>query len=402
MTFWDRVEERTRTSGAAESIEEPRAIVRLATGGFLGAALNAALLATLFFIFSEEASGWAGIALTGAYLGSWVIFVSTGSLWGAFTLLATASMANNTFVHVDMGGYANSGAYFMWGIAATVSAALVLRRSGTVAIGVFYAALAVVFGFAEQTLQASRPPPDPTLPAILFPYILIGTLTLVVPVLVYFLGRLAAERERSEALLLNVLPESIAERLKREPGVIADQYAECSVLFADIAGFTNHTERVEPQDLVEELNMVFSAFDDLADRHGVQKIKTIGDGYMAVAGVPMARDDHLDAACRMALDMQQSMDSLADRLHAHLQLRIGINTGPAVAGIIGTTRFSYDLWGDTVNTASRMESHGEPGQIQVTDRVYRAARDRFDFTPVGTVDVKGKGPMKTYTLSGLH
>ncbi|MFQ5967586.1 MAG: adenylate/guanylate cyclase domain-containing protein [Acidimicrobiia bacterium] len=400
MTFWDRLEQRTRASGAAETIEDPGAIVRLATGGFSGAAVNAALITTLFFSLGEPTSGWAGVALTAAYLGSWVIFAATGSLWGAFTLLAVASMANNTFVHLAMGGYANSGAYFMWGIAATVSSALVLRRPGTIAVGVFYGVLAIVFGFLEQTLQAGRPPPDPALPAILFPYILIGTLTLVVPVLVYFLGRLAAERERAESLLLNVLPESIAERLKRDPGVIADDYPACSVLFADLVGFTSHTQQVSAQELVEELNRIFSAFDGLADRHGVQKIKTLGDGYMAVAGVPIPRDDHLDVACQMALDMQKSMGRLAEDLHSDLRLRIGINTGPAVAGIIGTTRFSYDLWGDTVTTASRMESHGEAGQIQVTDAVFRAAKDRFHFAPVGTIDVKGKGPMETYTLSG--
>ena len=282
----------------------------------------------------------------------------------------------------------------------SVVATLALTRWTVVAVGAYWLTAAAVFGFLEQALQASRPAPDPALPAVIGPYTMILITVLLVPVMAYLLSRLGAERSRAEALLLNVLPESVARRLKTATTVIADDFAECSVLFADISGFTAYTRKVSPHELVERLNAVFSTFDDLAARHGAQKIKTIGDGYMAVAGVPDPRNDHLEVICRLALDMRKAVGELSHELDGDVQVRIGISTGPVVAGIIGTSRFSYDLWGDTVNLASRMESYGEPGQIQVSASVRDQGRHLFDFQTIGMIDVKGIGPTETYLLRG--
>jgi class 3 adenylate cyclase len=214
------------------------------------------------------------------------------------------------------------------------------------------------------------------------------------------LQRLLQERARSEALLLNVLPAAIAARLKRAPGTIADQYPAVTVLFADIAGFTPFSADLPPATLVAHLNTLFSAFDRLAAQYGVEKIKTIGDAYMGVAGAPVARPDHAVAGAELALAMQAALPALSAELGVPLAVRIGLHTGPVVAGVIGTQKFSYDLWGDTVNTASRMESHGASGEIHCSESAYLALCDNFLFTPRGTIDIKGKGPMPTYFLRG--
>jgi class 3 adenylate cyclase len=199
------------------------------------------------------------------------------------------------------------------------------------------------------------------------------------------------EREKSERLLLNVLPASIAARLKQTEGVIADGFPEVTVLFADIVDFTGRSEQITPEQVVEVLNDLFSTFDQLTRRHGLEKIKTIGDAYMVVGGLPEPRTDHAEAVADMALAILREVAGRSDPGGRPLQVRIGIDTGPVVAGVIGTSRFSYDLWGDTVNTASRMESHGIPGCIQVTGRTYRRLRDRYRFQRRGPIPVKGEG-----------
>ena len=211
---------------------------------------------------------------------------------------------------------------------------------------------------------------------------------------------LALEQERSERLLLNVLPAPIAERLKRADGVIADAFPEATVLFADLVDFTRQSRRITPAQVVEVLDGLFSAFDELASRHGLEKIKTIGDAYMVAGGLPGPRPDHAAAVADMALAIREEVPRHRVPGGEPLAVRIGIDTGPVVAGVIGRQRFIYDLWGDTVNTASRMESHGLPGCIQVTDRTYERLRDRYRFRRRGPIDVKGKGEMVTWLLLG--
>jgi class 3 adenylate cyclase len=202
----------------------------------------------------------------------------------------------------------------------------------------------------------------------------------------------------SEALLLNVLPKSIAERLKRDSGTIAEHHDEVTVLFADVVDFTPFTERTAPARVVGVLDEIFSAFDNLAERHGLEKIKTIGDAYMVASGLPDHRDDHAGAAADMALEMLAEVSRLSAALDLGLQIRIGMDSGPVLAGVIGRRRFIYDLWGDTVNTASRMESHGLPGRIQVTESMYQRLRSAYRFEDRGEVEIKGKGRMRAYLL----
>jgi class 3 adenylate cyclase len=208
------------------------------------------------------------------------------------------------------------------------------------------------------------------------------------------------ERKKSERLLLNVLPASIAARLKQTEGVIADRFSDVTVLFADIVDFTRRSQQIAPEQVVQALNDLFSSFDRLAQRHGLEKIKTVGDAYMVAGGLPDPRPDHAQAVAEMALAIRDEVASRVDPSGQPLAVRIGMDTGPVVAGVIGTSKFSYDLWGDTVNTASRMESHGVPGCIQVTARTYERLRDGYGFERRGSIPVKGKGEIVTYFLVG--
>ena len=213
---------------------------------------------------------------------------------------------------------------------------------------------------------------------------------------------LLAERERSEQLLLNVLPAPIAARLKQGEEVIADGFAEVTVLFADLVDFTRRSQETTPDRVVRLLDELFTALDRLAERHGLEKIKTVGDAYMAVGGLPEPRPDHAEAVAEMALAVREEVPRHLDPGGRPLQVRIGIDTGPVVAGVIGRRKFSYDLWGDTVNTASRMETNGVPGCIQVTDRAHRRLRDRYRFERRGPVEIKGKGELVTWFLVGRN
>jgi class 3 adenylate cyclase len=213
-------------------------------------------------------------------------------------------------------------------------------------------------------------------------------------------SELVAEKQTSERLLLNVLPAPIADRLKTGESLIVDRFEAVSVLFADIVGFTAVASRTSPEELVTMLNELFSTFDRLAEKHGLEKIKTIGDAYMVVAGIPQPVADHAVAITHMALDMMSGIEEYSKRTGANLTIRVGIHTGSVVAGVIGTKKFIYDLWGDTVNTASRMESTGLPGRVQVSEATYQLLKDLFEFEDRGPIEVKGKGQMSVYLLIG--
>ncbi|WP_446350893.1 adenylate/guanylate cyclase domain-containing protein [Coleofasciculus sp. F4-SAH-05] len=211
---------------------------------------------------------------------------------------------------------------------------------------------------------------------------------------------LKREKQKVENLLLNILPQPIAKQLQHEPGLIAQKHEDVTILFADLVKFTQLAGQISPQELVSLLNMIVSAFDRLAQKHGLEKIKTIGDAYMVVGGLPTPQSNHVDAIAQMALDMQQSLEHINTSTGKNFRLRIGINTGVVIAGVIGTTKFSYDIWGDAVNIASRMESRGQPDKIQVTETTYQRLRDKYELVERGFIRVKGKGKMKTYWLIG--
>ncbi|MFN7131491.1 MAG: adenylate/guanylate cyclase domain-containing protein [Myxococcales bacterium] len=208
------------------------------------------------------------------------------------------------------------------------------------------------------------------------------------------------ERARSDALLHNLLPPAVASRLKAGGGRIAEYFPSATILFCDIVGFTGLSERVPAGALVATLDELFSSFDALADRFGLEKIKTIGDAYMAVAGVPQPRPDHARQAVEMALAMREAVAAHAFPGGERLRIRIGIHTGPVVAGVIGKKKLVYDLWGDAVNTASRLESHGLPGAIHVSEATAAALDEQFELEPRGPVELKGKAPMRTFLVSG--
>lgn len=211
---------------------------------------------------------------------------------------------------------------------------------------------------------------------------------------------LDSERKRSGDLLLNILPESVASRLMANPNNIVDSFANVSILFADIEGFTNYATKISPEELVSFLNDLFTKFDELAHRYGLEKIKTIGDCYMVASGVPVENADHANLITCFALDVLQLMGNINKGKDLPLSIRIGISSGPVVAGVIGTKKFIYDIWGDTVNMASRMESHGIAGQIQINSSTYELIQDDFEITRRGEIDVKGKGTTTTFIVKG--
>jgi class 3 adenylate cyclase len=215
-----------------------------------------------------------------------------------------------------------------------------------------------------------------------------------------FIKKLQIEQDKSEKLLLNILPKPIADRLKRGERVIADSFPEVTVLFSDLVGFTQLSAGVSASQLVEKLNEIFLAFDILTELHGLEKIKTIGDAYMLVGGLPTPRLDHAEAVADMAMDMFDAIKRLNFQHDSNFNIRVGIHTGPVVAGVIGKNKFNYDLWGDAVNIASRMESHGIPGNIQISEATYKRIQDKFNCESRGLIDIKGKGQMHTYFLKG--
>jgi len=214
------------------------------------------------------------------------------------------------------------------------------------------------------------------------------------------LEALQKQMKETERLLLNILPKPIAERLKQGSGIVADRFDEVTVLFADIVGFTRLAAQRSPTELVAWLNEIFSSFDELVEQYGVEKIKTIGDKYMVAEGLPAPRPDHAEAVAEMALDMKDEIALFNKKNDMSFDMRMGINTGPVVAGVIGAKKFIYDLWGDTVNIASRMETHGLAGHIQVTEATHRRLRGRYLLKERGVINVKNTEAMVTYFLVG--
>ena len=307
---------------------------------------------------------------------------------------------------ISLGGYRESGAMVIWSLVAPMGAMLFTGRRE--AIGWFVGFIAVVtLGAAlEPILRDGNNLPDW---AIFVLYVMnIGTpFTLAIILLMHFLTQkdaamemLHQEQEKSDRFLLNVLPKEIVPILKGDDTTIADHFESVSVLFADVGGFTSLSARLPPRQMDDLLNEVFSFFDTLADKYSLEKIRTIGGNYMIASGVPVPRADHAHALVGMALEMMSHVGENRGGHDLKLQFRLGMNSGPAVAGVIGRQKFHYDLWGDAVNTASRMESHGVPGKIQIARPTYDLIKDDFVCVPRGLVEVKGKGQMETWFLEG--
>ena len=312
------------------------------------------------------------------------------------------------FLMVMLGGFVNGSGVVLWALLSPLGALLFSGRRQAVLWLLAYLVLVVVSAAVEPLLDEETN--LPTAVVIVFFGMNISAVSLISIVLLrYFVGQkdmamrlLHEEQTKSERLLLNVLPGDIAAILKDDDQTIADEFEEVSILFADVVGFTNLSTQLPPQEMVEVLNGVFLHFDSLAEKHGVEKIGTIGDAYFAASGVPSPRGDHAHAIARMALEMASFVVNRPSSAVRALSFRIGINSGPVVAGVIGRTRFHYDLWGDTVNVASRMESHGEPGKIQISRATFELISGDFECQPRGPIEVKGKGLMDTWYLVGAR
>ena len=312
----------------------------------------------------------------------------------------------------SLGGFGPSSAVALWALMAPLGALVFLDLRRAFSWFMAFVALVAVSGLIDAQLTDADVPG--WIAIAFFVMNVLGVSTTVYLLLQYFMrarerilaeleekhAALKAEQEKSERLLLNILPVPIAARLKESPEVIADGFASVTVLFADIVEFTRLADRLPPEEVVALLNRVFSAFDVLTDRHDLEKIKTVGDAYVVAAGLPVPSLDHAEAMAEMALEMREEADRCGREAGVPLTIRIGMDSGPVVAGVIGRSKFTYDLWGDTVNTASRMESHGLPGHIQVSRRTYERLKGRYELRERGELDVKGKGPMTTYLLVG--
>jgi adenylate cyclase len=366
----------------------------------------AALWGALYLSFGS----WVGLVplvYFAVLLGALVVFSRTRDFPWLLRVGQVDILLAPTLSMIPLGGFLDAGGVGFWGMLAPLGALVF----GDVRSGVrWYLAYVAVFlgsGIAGELVG----PLGTTLPVwftstMLALNVAVGG-AIVFTLLAVFarerrdaLAALRVEQAKAEGLLLNILPRSIADKLKAQTQPIADQFGAASILFADVVDFTPWSERLAPAQVVGYLDRLFSHFDELADRHGLEKIKTIGDCYMVAAGVPTPRADHAPALAAMALDMLDAMRSHEDVARLGLELRVGINSGPVVAGVIGRKRFLYDLWGDAVNTASRMESHGTPGRAQITRATYELVADAFECEPRGTVAIKGKGEVEAWYLVG--
>jgi adenylate cyclase len=369
-------------------------------GAWIGAA-TLGLFAVLRFV--QGFAHWKLAALVGVAFGLTPLLHRFGPL--AAPLALTAIVYAWGFWLSINGGVAN-GTTFIYFMAGALGILLIgaERVSLSVLLGAIAIALLIFLHIGLAPLDTIEYPTAP----LTFVINVLSSATILFVIVFYAVRqftraeeRAQREHERSEALLINILPPSIASRLKESPGVaIADAYPDASILFADIAGFTTRASNMAPRDVVQFLNTVYAQFDNLVERYGLEKIKTTGDSYMVVSGVPDPRPDHAAKIAELALDIRHATAGLVDAKGDAALMRIGIASGPVVAGVIGTRKFFYDVWGDAVNTASRMESTGAPGKIQVAEETRELLLDDFVLEERGVVDVRGKGPMRTWFLSG--
>jgi guanylate cyclase len=314
-------------------------------------------------------------------------------------------------LQASLGGFVASSGIVLWSIATPLAALALLGLRRSVPWLVSFFVIVLILGGVDAALARDPAGLPSGLVASFFVLNILGVTLSSFVMLGYFVHQrelanaaLEEERERSERLLLNVLPQPIAEQLKRHEGVIAERHDDVTVLFADLVGFTELARGMDADELVGLLDEIFASFDDLAEAEGLEKIKTNGDAYMAAGGLPEALNGHVAAVARTAVAMRRELAGIAARrsLTGSLAIRVGIDTGPVVAGVIGRRKFIYDLWGDTVNVASRMESHGIPGEIQITARTAERLAGSFDIRPRGLVEIKGMGSMETFLLVGVE
>ncbi|MFL9610099.1 adenylate/guanylate cyclase domain-containing protein [Methylobacillus sp. Pita2] len=372
-------------------------------------------LACVFWIFTLSSLG-EGYAVMAAVPYIYII-ISYGSLlvfyhfkrFDAFTFTQLVMLlVMPFFMQWIIGGFQASSGVAFWAILSPVGALMILGTKQSTPWFVLFGLLVILSWHLNPLFSVHALPIPSDIRDAFFAINMAGVSAILYIVMRYFqsqkakvLEALAVEKARSEQLLRSILPESVAQRLHESQGTrIADSHDEVTILFADIVNFTQISAGMAPTEVVDMLNHVFSRFDQLAARYGVEKIKTIGDAYMVIAGAPNARADHAEVMANMALAMPALLQEVSTEIGRPLAMRIGINSGAVVAGIIGNTRFSYDLWGDAVNIASRMEHTGLPNEIQVSAATYELLKQDYLLEPRHGVDVKGKGKVSTYLLKG--
>ena len=355
------------------------------------------ILVFVFFALSENEMGYVSVGSIVIWLAA-VVLARSGRVLAGLLLISAEVLAHAVFAMVYLGWHSGFQQYL---ITLAVAAFIIPRgqRISSWLSAVSMTVYVVLYVLYEQQITTAG-----VINLFYIPNTLIALLICITTMAYYTRNlevtetALGVAHEKSETLLNNIMPSVIADRLKDGTITIADGFNEASVLFADIEGFTVFSEAYTPAEVVKMLNGIFSNFDVLVQKHKLEKIKTIGDAYMVAAGIPVYREDHAEAIAAFALDVRNAFDEYTRANNIHLRLRIGVNSGPVIAGVIGRLRFLYDLWGDCVNTASRMESHGIPGEIQVTETTYDILKNKFNFEERGIIDVKGKGKMRTYFL----
>lgn len=366
----------------------------------IGGLLHAALVA-IYAALNLPVLALVNIVSVLIFVSAALVVRSGRHYWGTAIVVAEVAL-HVPIVSVLIGLHAG---YLIFNYVVAMAAALVYpryerrERVGIIAYA-FFSSLLVIFLMRQRAPIIAL---TPTQLELVFYLIAITSFLALVGFSHYFVsvsnraeGRVERELARSENLLLNILPYPIAQRLKTNPGTIADTFDSVTVLFADIVGFTKLSTSCSSAAIVDLLNDIFSTFDRIAEQHGLEKIKTIGDAYMVVGGIPVSTEDHALKVTRMGLAMIEAIETSRAQEFAPIAIRIGIHSGPVIAGVIGEKKFAYDLWGDTVNTASRMESHGAPGFVQVSAATQKLIADFFDFEPRGHIDVKGKGAVETF------
>jgi guanylate cyclase len=397
-----RLERRYTGSGLALILEDPAVGMRVAVAAGAAAVLNAVLHVVVFAWADEPALVVASAVLMAGYLVGAGIFWATGRVRPLVLIILWLTLPVTLVGHLLLGGYLWSGGYLLWGVATTVVAALWLDRRATLAVVIVYTVTALALAPLEPALRDSREQPLLALSIFILVDMFLVAMWQTAPPILALVDQVWREQARNRELMLNILPVSVADRLKETPEMIADRHDACTIVFADLSGFTAHAKGKDPAQVVGELNVIFTQFDALASLHRAEKIKTIGDGYMAACGLPDADPDHVAQACDLGLAMVDAMSGLNAELGTDFGLRVGVHTGSAIAGVVGTSTFSYDVWGDTVNLASRLESNGTPGWV-VTSAAVVEALEAFEsdylVERIGTKDLKGQGPTEFFRLA---
>jgi guanylate cyclase len=386
--------------------DEDRLRKALLMGGSLMILPVATLWGLLFAYFQEWPAAIITLGYAAVDLAGMVYLNRTGERGPLLFIQWFCTLLLPFILTILLGGLAQSSALILGALMAPLGALLYHREDAATRLFIAYAILVALSGIIHPFVQQIN-----NLPMwLILTFFVLNVI--IVSSLAFFqmrafvrqrdeaLSLLRIEQEKTERLLCNILPRPIANILKDKPQTIAERFDAVSILFADVVGFTPLSTTVEARQMVDLLNEIYTHFDNVIEKYGLEKIRTMGDGYMVASGIPAPRPDHAQALAAAALEMMDFLDRW-DSPHADdIEFRMGINSGPVLAGVIGRKKFSYDVWGDPVNVASRMESHGEPGKIQVSRDTYELLKDDFLFEPRGAIAIKGKGDMETWFLVG--